>query len=191
MSPRQDTNSASLIGQLILLGGPPGAGKSTVAKTLATNAERPTVHLHTDSFYVWILSGYIPPYLPEAEQQNEVVKTVMITSACAYAKGGYDVIIEGILGPWLLPSFRAASRKHELGLSYVVLRPSLEVALSRATEREGRQLRDIDPIVGLYGAFADIGKLEGCVVDSSAQSVAQTVTEIAAGLRDSRFTLGA
>ncbi|MFD8543271.1 AAA family ATPase [Streptomyces sp. NPDC059649] len=176
-------------GGLVLLGGPPGSGKSTVAEKLASAAERPTVHMHTDTFYVWIRSGFVPPYLPEDQQQNAVVQNVMIDAACAYA-GGYDVILDGILGPWMLEPFRAACRQRGLDLSYIVLRPSLDVALARGTRREGRHLNDIEPITGPYGAFADLGALENHVVDSSAQSVEQTTAEIAAGLRAGTFVVG-
>ncbi|WP_072475017.1 AAA family ATPase [Amycolatopsis australiensis] len=43
-----------MAGSLLILTGPPGAGKSTVARLVAEDAPRATVHLHTDSFYVWI-----------------------------------------------------------------------------------------------------------------------------------------
>ncbi|WP_208903040.1 hypothetical protein [Streptomyces incarnatus] len=41
------------------------------------------------------------------------------------------------------------------------------LALARATEREGRQLKDVDAIVGLYGAFEDLGELERHVVTTA------------------------
>lgn len=37
-------------GEMIILTGPPGAGKTTVAELLATTASVPTVHLVTDVF---------------------------------------------------------------------------------------------------------------------------------------------
>lgn len=185
----KDSTASPQTGSLLLLGGPPGAGKSAVAGTLAAGAERPTVHLHTDSLYVWIRSGFVPPYLPQAQHQNDVVIDVMISAARAYARGGYDVVLDGILGPWMLEPFRRARRQEDLALSYVVLRPSLDVALARATQREGRQLKEIDPIVGLYGAFEDLGTLEHHAVDSSGQTVEQTTADVTTGLRAGRFTL--
>jgi chloramphenicol 3-O-phosphotransferase len=168
---------------MLLLAGPPGAGKSAVAELIASSAHGPTVHLHTDSFYVWIRSGFVLPYLPEAARQNETVTEVMIAAALAYERGGYDVILDGILGPWLLDSFRKAC----VDLSYAVLRPSIEVTLARATGREGRQLTAVEPITGLYGAFADLGPLERHVVDSSGHTVGQTAAAVEEGYRDGRF----
>ena len=100
------------LGQLVVVDGPPGAGKSAVARIVATAAPRPTVHLHTDSFYAWIRSGFVPPYLPQAQAQNEVVTAVMTGAACAYAQGGYDVIVDGQAwrSRWLaLPAERVVS----------------------------------------------------------------------------------
>ncbi|GAA0983163.1 hypothetical protein GCM10009574_033410 [Streptomyces asiaticus] len=117
------------------------------------------------------------------------MQNVMTDAACAYAAGGYDVILDGILGPWLLESFRAVCRERDLGLSYIVLRPGLDVVLSRASGREERQLKEVEPIVGLYGAFENLGALESHVIDSSTQRVEQTAEEIAVGLRAGHFTL--
>lgn len=178
-------------GRVLLLGGPPGSGKSTVAEATAAAAARPTVHLHADAFHVWIRSGFVPPYLPAAAHQNEVVGAVTIDAARAYAAGGYDVIVDGIVGPWSLDPFRAACRRDGLDLSYAVLRPSLAVTLDRATRRTGGQLTDPEPITGLYRAFQDLGRLERHVIDSSGQDVEETAAVLTAGLRAGRFVLGA
>lgn len=44
-------------GRVIVVSGPPGAGKSTVGALLARESSL-AIHLHTDDFYAWIVSGY-------------------------------------------------------------------------------------------------------------------------------------
>ena len=160
-------------GQITIISGPPGAGKSTVARLIADTAARPTVHLDSDTFYTWIRTGFVPPYLPEAARQNEVVIPLIAETACGYARGGYDVLLDGIIGPWSLPPFVAAAERDALTLTFVVLRPSLEVTLARATERAGRALRDPEPIKGLHQAFAT-----GNVIDSTEQTPEQTAQAV-------------
>jgi predicted kinase len=165
-------------GTLLILTGPPGAGKSTVAGLLAEDAARATVHMHTDSFYVWIRTGFVPPYLPAAARQNEVVARVMAGAACEYALGGYDVVLDGVVGPWALQPFRDAAEEQALRLSYVVLRPSLEETLARATARTGDALTDVEPVTGMYGAFADLGELEPRVLDTTGQTAEETAEAV-------------
>src|SRR5690348_11975303 len=99
-----------MAGAVVILTGPPGAGKSTVADILARQSEIPAVHLHTDDFYDrYIKSGFILPWLPESQKQNETVTRAIAAAASTYAEGGYFSIIDGIVGPWFLAPFREAS----------------------------------------------------------------------------------
>ncbi|MFD4638135.1 AAA family ATPase [Lentzea sp. NPDC058436] len=163
-------------GEVIILTGPPGAGKTTVAEILATGAERPAVHLVTDQFYRWIRTGFVPPYLPEAQRQNEVVVDAIVTATATYARGGYDVVVDGIVGPWFLDPFRALA--DELAVSYVVLRPGLDATLARAAGRADGELKDVEPITGMHAAFARLGDLEAHVIDSGHLDAEQTAAEV-------------
>jgi predicted kinase len=176
-------------GRIVVVTGPPGAGKSTVAAIVAASADRPTVHLHTDTFYTSIRTGFVPPYLPESAAQNEVVLTAIAEVAGIYAEGGYDVVLDGVVGPWALDRFRAAAARRGLALSYVVLRPAVDVVVSRATAREGAALRDEEPIRGLHGAFSGLGELERCVLDTGAQTPAESAAAVRAAWADPRFRL--
>ncbi|HEX4702276.1 MAG TPA: AAA family ATPase [Pseudonocardiaceae bacterium] len=162
---------------MIILTGPPAAGKTTVAALLAADASVPTVHLVTDWFYRSIRTGFVLPFLPEAERQNEVVIEAIVGTVATFARGGYDVVVDGIVGPWFLPPFRAVSAHEDLALSYVVLRPDLDTTLSRAKERVG-ELKDVDAITGLHGAFARLGDLEGHAIDTGDLDVDQTAAEV-------------
>jgi hypothetical protein len=113
-------------GWLIVLTGPPGAGKTTVAAILAQRYT-PAVHLHSDDFWRFIRNGAIPPYLPEAHEQNSVVISALAGAAATYTAGGYHVIVDGIVGPWFVDRFCAALDPAPGQVHYVVLvrrRPS-------------------------------------------------------------------
>jgi hypothetical protein len=74
-------------------------------------------------------------------RQNEMVVEAIVGTVATFARGGYDVVVDGIVGPWFLPPFRAAAEHDHLAMSYVVLRPDLDTTLSRAKERVG-ELKD-------------------------------------------------
>ena len=40
--------------------------------------------------------------MPESNEQNLIVIEAFLEAAKRYARGGYDVIVDGIVGPWFL-----------------------------------------------------------------------------------------
>lgn len=180
MSSRQGPGPAD--GAIVVLTGPPGSGKTTTALALASTSKRPAVHLHADDFWDRILSGRIDPWLPQSHDQNETVIDALAAAAAAYARGGFLVVVDGIVGPWFLGRFRALG----LPLSYVVLRAPLATALARIAAREAAGpdavKGDRDDIAGLHRQFADLGALERCVVDVAGLTPEQTLVAVKAVL---------
>ena len=173
---------------IIILSGPPGAGKSTVAPLLAEHFALSVV-VPMDDFFHFIRSGYIPPFLPDAAAQNEVVTRVLAGAAARYASGGYAVILDGVVGPWFLDVYLEAARADQLEIHFVVLRPSSEIAMARAVDRHPHQLRDPEPVAGLHAALSDLGGLEGHVVDSGLIGPASTAKLVLDGLESGLFRL--
>ena len=174
-----------------MVSGPPWVRQDHDRRRLADTAERSTVHLATDLFYVAIRKGFVQPFLPDAAKQNEVVIAVIVDAMIGYAKGGYDVIVDGIVGPWSLPQFASAARGTGFELSFVVLRPTFEETLARAVAREGKELKASGPIKGLYGAFEKLGALERHAIDTTGETVDATRLRVQRGVCASRFTLSA
>jgi len=56
-----------MVGELVIVTGPPGAGKSAVSEHLA-NGFTPSALVAGDSFFAMIKKGYILPWLPESRR---------------------------------------------------------------------------------------------------------------------------
>src|ERR671927_815012 len=114
--------------ELVVVTGPPGAGKSTVAARLV-EAFSPAALVPGDAFFAFWVRGCVDPWLPASHRQNEVVLRAAATAAGSYVAGGCAVVYDGIVGPWFLPSFAVATGL--TGLHYAVLLPPLEDCLER------------------------------------------------------------
>ncbi len=174
-------------GEILILTGTPGAGKTTTAEMLANQPGSPKVHLHSDDFWHFIKNGAIQPYLPEAHAQNAIVMDALTKVAKAYADGGYFVIVDGIIGPWFLEPFRTLAAP----LHYVVLRPSLDEAIRRCRERGGNTLTDPGPIAELHRQLSALGPLEPHVLATEGLSRSQTLAAVRAAVESSAFRLHA
>lgn len=173
-----------------ILTGAPGAGKTTVARLLADRTS-PSVHLHSDDFWHYIRQGYVTPYLPEAQRQNEVVMDVLNGCAFGYAAGGYHVYLDGIIGPWFVDVFRAGARQSGLPLDYVVLRPDQATTLARAGGRGNGELTDPRSVLRMFREFAGLGEYEPYVVDSTGLTCEETARLVQKGVFAGSFRLSA
>jgi chloramphenicol 3-O-phosphotransferase len=172
--------------EVLILTGPPGAGKSTIAHELAATSQVPAVHLHSDDFWGSIKRGLIPPYLPESHDQNQIVVDAVCAAARVYAKGGYFVVLDGIVGPWFVGRVRAAI---DVPLHYIVLRPDIEVTLYRAKTRTADRLKHSGPISNLHRQFSNLGEFEPYALDTSGHTIQQTLEAVRQALAEGTFRL--
>jgi len=175
------------VAPVLVLTGPPGAGKTTLASRLAETSGRPAAHLHSDDFFDYIKSGFIAPWLRESAHQNRTISRALAAAACAYARGGYWVVLDGVVGPWHLDMYRDESRRTGVPLDYVVLRPDRETAVRRARDREITPLPTYPP--NIYDGFSDLGPFEGHAIDTTNLEVEAAVGHVRAGLAAGRFRL--
>ncbi len=137
------------MGDVIVVTGPPGAGKSTVAQQLALLFDRSAL-VAGDAFFGFLHTGAVEPWRDEAHVQNAAV--IAAAAAATGRLAAYcDVVYDGVLGPWFLETFAAAAGRENF--HYAVLLPPLEVCLERVSARRGHGFTDRDAAGHLWRDF--------------------------------------
>ncbi|GAB3559411.1 ATP-binding protein [Arthrobacter alkaliphilus] len=169
---------------IIVVTGPPGSGKSTVAGLLADSFETSAV-VEGDRFFGFLRQGYIPPWLPEAHAQNTAVIEAAAQAAGRLARHS-DVVYDGVVGPWFIKTFLAHTGLEEV--HYVILLPPLAVCLERVKTRTHHGFTDIDAAEHMWRDFDQSIIEDRHRFISPGADPEETASQIAALASNGRFT---
>ncbi|MFC3079781.1 AAA family ATPase [Phenylobacterium terrae] len=174
---------------IVIVSGPPAAGKSTLARALAESVETPlSAHMHSDDVYGYIVKGFVEPWLPASQHQNTVVIEALAASAVRFVRGGYLVVMDGVIGPWFLGPWRAAAA--DVPVDYAILFPSPAANLARFAARTDHPLQEEAVVPQMWAAFdAHRAGYERHILDTSGQTEAESLEALRAGLAEGRFRL--
>lgn len=177
--------------RVVIISGSPGTGKTSISKVLARNtAYDRAVYIHTDDFYQAICKGYLSPWLRESGDQNETVVEAVAAAAKRYSSDGYEVYVDGVIGPWFLgPWMRLAGQG--VDVRYIVLRPGEQETVNRAAQRQQREFFPLDDeiVSNMWRSLADLGQYEPHALDTTALTVEESAALIQKKLAEGAFRI--
>lgn len=167
---------------ILILSGPVGAGKTTVARELLRQMTGDVVHIEGDVFW----SFYVQRGTGPTHKRFRTIMSAMTAAAIPFTTGGSQVILDFSIPPWFLDTLRKIAAMRDVPLDFVVLRPSEQTCAERAKARAEGTIADYAPYSELYREF---GQVPRHIVCDDAMSAAETAAVILRGVATGQFRL--
>ena len=178
-------------GRIVIVSGSPGTGKTSISQKLAENsAHERAVHIHTDDFYQYIRKGYIEPWEKGSGEQNEIVIDAAVASAERFSAGGYEVFLDGTVGPWFIKPWLDIAKKG-IDVRYIVLRPNEQTTVSRVLSRKQQAVFPLshETVKAMWRSFSALGEYETHAIDTTTQTTDESAAAIKKMLSEGAFRL--
>jgi chloramphenicol 3-O-phosphotransferase len=161
--------------QIVILSGPPGAGKSATAGALCDRYDR-MLHIDMSKLRGFLRMGLLRPW--DTSEEGKAQQQLFIEAACGMATqfldAGYGVVIDDVITPDQLSAYQRELAV-DAAVHFVVLLPDIKVVRERAGHGRAERLN------ALYERFA--GWTDVAVVepgDLAPELVADRVMALAA-----------
>ncbi|MFE4916055.1 AAA family ATPase [Streptomyces sp. NPDC056652] len=154
-APEGGTGAATLA---VLLIGPAGAGKTTVARHWAMSRRVPTAHISLDDVREWVCSGFADPqsgWNDHSEAQYRLARRTCGFAARNFLANSISCILDDAVFPDRPVVGLGGWKRHVgPGLLPVVLLPGLEIVLERNAERSGNRRLSDEEVASIHGRMA-------------------------------------
>ena len=142
----------------VLLIGPAGAGKTSVARYWAEHRAEPTAHISLDDVREWVRSGFADPragWNDQCEAQYRLARRTCGFAARNHLANGISCVIDDAVFPDR-PAVGLGGWTRHVGpeLLPVVLLPGLDVVLARNAERSGSRRLSDEMVALIHGRMA-------------------------------------
>jgi tRNA uridine 5-carbamoylmethylation protein Kti12 len=168
--------------EVLILTGPPAAGKSTVAQALAERYDR-VAHVRVDALRHFVTpTGYVHPWGPPAAWQRQ--QRLAIRNACALAlnflEERFAVIVDDIVTTREeVDLYLGALEPAGVRVHLVRLLPRLDVCKERNRVRAGERIPE-RRLEAVYERFVAAGEAGGVMIDNSELSSYATADKVQA-----------
>ncbi|MFE6285409.1 Pro-rich N-terminal domain-containing protein [Streptomyces sp. NPDC057877] len=162
----------------VLLIGPAGAGKTSVAKYWADHRRVPTAHISLDDVREWVRSGFADPqsgWNEHSEAQYRLARRTCGFAARNFLANGISCILDDAVFPDRPVVGLGGWKRHVgPGLLPVVLLPGLDIVLERNAERSGNRRLGDEEVARIHGRMAGWYGSGLPIIDNSQMDVPQT-----------------
>ncbi|HET9381641.1 MAG TPA: Pro-rich N-terminal domain-containing protein [Streptomyces sp.] len=162
----------------VLLIGPAGAGKTSVAKYWAGHRRVPTAHISLDDVREWVRSGFADPqsgWNDNSEAQYRLARRTCGFAARNFLANGISCILDDAVFPDRPVVGLGGWKRHVgPGLLPVVLLPGLDVVLERNAERSGNRRLTDEEVARIHGRMAGWYGSGLPIIDNSQLDVPET-----------------
>ncbi|MFF1275495.1 Pro-rich N-terminal domain-containing protein [Streptomyces marokkonensis] len=162
----------------VLLIGPAGAGKTSVAKHWADHRRVPTAHISLDDVREWVRSGFADPqsgWNDHSEAQYRLARRTCGFAARNFLANGISCILDDAVFPDRPVVGLGGWKRHVgPGLLPVVLLPGLDIVLERNAERTGNRRLSDEEVARIHGRMAGWYGSGLPIIDNSQLDIPET-----------------